>query len=435
MWTERRSAKTNQRGLLDKRTPYERDRTRVIHSPSFRRLQGKTQILGTQEGEFHRTRLTHSLEVSSIGSAILRHLHSSPSKIFPSEYLPNEDLISVICLLHDIGHPPFGHGGETALNYMMRDHGGFEGNAQSLRLLTKTETCYGPFGLDLTRRALLGILKYPIPWTKAKNLDTTNSLIHPNRCINHFLPPKAYYDSEQEEIDWLLSVFKDEEIVLFQSLSVMPTPLSVGKAAYHAFDCSIMDIADDIAYGVHDLEDAIHLNLIHRHHLDTADFHQLLIDADFTPNHHEFLHLLFNPSLDLRKQAIGELVNYLITATQITINDERFDNFLLKYKLELKAPASKLLDYLIASIFQYVINSQSARIFEHGGQTIILKLFEALQSNPRHLLDAYHRELFENAGSEKAATRLICDYIANMTDEQATRIYKQLYGLNQEKIF
>ena len=162
MWTHRRSGQTNQRGSHDHRDPYERDRTRVIHCPAFRRLQRKTQILGTDEGDFHRTRLTHSLEVASIGGSIVRNLMSHQQQNSLTALLPSDDLISTICLLHDIGHPPFGHGGEVALNYKMRDHGGFEGNAQTLRLLTKVENSYGAYGLDLTRRALLGILKYPV---------------------------------------------------------------------------------------------------------------------------------------------------------------------------------------------------------------------------------------------------------------------------------
>ena len=143
MWTHRRSGQTNQRGTMDHRDPYERDRTRVIHSPAFRRLQRKTQILGTDEGDFHRTRLTHSLEVASIGSSIVRNLRLNPTPAVLANLLPQDDLINVICLLHDIGHPPFGHGGEVALNYMMRHHGGFEGNGQTLRLLTKIETQLG----------------------------------------------------------------------------------------------------------------------------------------------------------------------------------------------------------------------------------------------------------------------------------------------------
>ena len=245
MWTHRRSGNSQQR-VNDHRDPYERDFTRVIHAPSFRRLQRKTQILGTDEGDFHRTRLTHSLEVASIGRSIVRSLalKNTPALV---GFLPNEDLMSAICLLHDVGHPPFGHGGETALNYMMRDAGGFEGNAQTLRLLTKLEKSYGNYGLDLTRRSLLGVLKYPVKLSQVKAAESPSST--PPLCINHWLPPKGYYDGEQDVIDWLLAPFSAEDHILFQSLKTKPTNSTHGQAAFHSLDCAIMDIADDIAYG------------------------------------------------------------------------------------------------------------------------------------------------------------------------------------------
>ena len=295
MWTQRRSGQTHQRGTQDHRDPYERDRTRVIHCPAFRRLQRKTQILGTDEGDFHRTRLTHSLEVASIGCSIARHFSLNHQLHELEGLLPSDDLMSVICLLHDIGHPPFGHGGEVALNYMMRGMGGFEGNAQTLRLLTKVEASYGAFGLDLTRRALLGLLKYPVSWSSVVSTHTAPVTESFNRTIriNDWLPPKAYFDCEQPEIDWLLSPLSESDRLLFQSLSILPGATNHGKAAYHTFDCSIMDIADDIAYGVHDLEDAIHLRLINRQHLDTPAFHALLTEAGFVSNPVAFLDSLF----------------------------------------------------------------------------------------------------------------------------------------------
>lgn len=437
MWTHRRSGQTNQRGTLDHRDPYERDRTRVIHSPAFRRLQRKTQILGTDEGDFHRTRLTHSLEVASIGSSIVRNLRLNPTPAILANLLPQDDLINVICLLHDIGHPPFGHGGEVALNFMMRHHGGFEGNGQTLRLLTKIETCYGQFGLDLTRRALLGILKYPVRRSRVAALtipdvpETLNKIIR----INDWLPPKSYFDCEQDEIDWLLSPFSEEDRTLFQTLAADPQEKMHGKAAFHSFDCSIMDAADDIAYGVHDLEDAIHLRLIHRGNLETDAFRQLLNASALTSNINLFMDNLFNPALHLRKQAIGEMVNYFITATELKQTHEGFANDILKYNLVLRAEAQALLDYLIQCIYQYVIDSQEARTFEYGGQTVVLRLFEAISSNPSSLLDNKNRVLFQQGDDETSARRVVCDYIANMTDEYAYRMHERLFGFNTRTIF
>lgn len=437
MWTDRRSGQTNQRGIHDKRDPYERDRTRAIHCPAFRRLQRKTQILGTDEGDFHRTRLTHSLEVASIGRSIVRKLkHTEPAPTV-LETLPSDDLISVICLLHDVGHPPFGHGGEVALNFMMRGHGGFEGNGQTLRLLTKVETSYGQFGLDLTRRVLLGLLKYPVRFSTvvARDLNLETKGLNQSIRINDWLPPKAYFDCEQPEIDWLLSPLTNADRQSLQSLQVVPEAKTHGRARYHSLDCSIMDIADDIAYGVHDLEDAIHLQLITRERLDDVNFRQVLAETPLGKNHEPLLAALFSGELCERKQAIGELVNYLITNSFVMTLDEAFESPLLQYNVNLKPEARLLLDCFMGCIYHHVIDSQEARTFEYGGQTVVLRLFEAFSSNPGSLLDVKSRVLFHEAKDETARQRVICDYIANMTDEYAYRMHERLFGFNTRTIF
>lgn len=429
MWTKRRSTSSHQRGQNDHRSPYERDKTRVIHNPAFRRLQRKTQILGTKEGDFHRTRLTHSLEVASIGVSLVRNLQRSQHNKELLELLPPDDLITVICLLHDIGHPPFGHGGEIALNFAMRDNGGFESNGQTLRLLTKTESSYGPYGLDLTRRSLLGILKYPAKWSSVIREELPLTMGNRPIRVNDWRPPKAYFQSESAEVAWLLDPLPVNDKDLFQSLSVRPSKNSHGHAAYHSFDCSIMNIADDIAYGVHDLEDAIHLKLIDKEQLDTAEFRAILNNTEL-PSKSQLVAQLFNHDLNQRKEAIGELVNYLITSTYLTVANESFQTPLLKYKVVLKQEADLLLQWLVNCVYNFVIDSQAARTFEFGGQTVVLHLFDALSSNPSSLLDNQHRQLYQKANNEADAYRVICDYIANMTDENAYRAYEKLFGLN-----
>src|SRR5690349_19504942 len=125
----------------DTRTPYQRDLGRIVHSASFRRLQTKTQVMGTGEGDFHRTRLTHSLEVGQIGRGIVWNLQANAEEAH-KRFLPSSELIEAICYAHDLGHPPFGHGGERALHQQMRFYGGFEGNAQTIRILTRLEKYY-----------------------------------------------------------------------------------------------------------------------------------------------------------------------------------------------------------------------------------------------------------------------------------------------------
>lgn len=150
----------------DTRDEYEHDRSRVIHSAGFRRLQGKTQVLGISEGDFHRTRLTHSMEVAQIGRGIVQDLKSR-YRTEVTKVLPPENLIETQCLIHDFGHPPFGHAGERELNECMLEWGGFEGNGQTLRLVARLEPHTPQKGLNLTRRTLLGVLKYPVAYSKA----------------------------------------------------------------------------------------------------------------------------------------------------------------------------------------------------------------------------------------------------------------------------
>ena len=151
------------------RDAFSRDRARVIHSAGFRRLQGKTQVMGVGEGDFHRTRLTHSIECAQIGYGLIQNLlaRGLDGDVDPGikDWLPPRDLLEAACLSHDLGHPPFGHGGERALHAKMRDHGGFEGNGQTLRILTRLEKHHQRGrGINPTRRLVLAVLKYPVPY-------------------------------------------------------------------------------------------------------------------------------------------------------------------------------------------------------------------------------------------------------------------------------
>jgi len=412
IWQNRRSHCEERRSLADHRTPYERDRTRLIHSSAFRRLQRKTQILGTREGDFHRTRLTHSLEVDSIARSIVRNLRYQfeASKPHWLAYLPEEDLIAAIALSHDIGHPPFGHGGEAALHDCMKDYGGFESNGQTLRLLTKLETSHAPFGLDLTRRTLLGILKYPAPYSSF-SLQSLSKL-----------PPKCYLDDEQSEVDWIFEALTPEDKILFGSKQD-------NKTLYHSFDCSIMNIADDIAYGVHDMEDAIHLGLISRdrwedweENLKTEKLETLWQQAEL-PEFHTFLKEIFHQDTAMRKKAISSLVNMFITSISIHEADNHFSEPLLRYNAQLPAATLAILEYCKIFVFDTVINSLDARTVEHSGQVVITHLFDAFSKSPEKLLSDDFRQRYQQIGM-----RAVCDYIASMTDGTAYDRYRRLFG-------
>jgi dGTPase len=231
----------------DARDPFRRDLARLIHCPAFRRLQGKMQLFPNTENDFFRNRLTHSLEVSQIATGISGNLNSRQFKDDPI----NEHLVSFAALAHDIGHPPFGHSGELVLDGLMSDHGGFEGNAQTLRILCrieKKETLEFPYksafaepfsdtnedirlGLNLTMRSLASVFKYDrqIPVTK-EEAETKD----------YKRPVKGYYASESNIVSRIKAKVDPEG----------------GTATFKTIECSIMDLADDIAYSTYDLEDA-----------------------------------------------------------------------------------------------------------------------------------------------------------------------------------
>ena len=163
-WQERKQGASTR-----EREDYARDRARIIHSAFFRRLQGKTQVLGLGESDFYRTRLTHSLEVAQIAGGIVEDLQEKYQHTDYAKFIPSQNLIETIGLAHDIGHAPFGHGGEVALNYVMRDDGGFEGNAQTMRICTQLGEYSEEDGLNLTRRTLLGLIKYPATYSQVVN--------------------------------------------------------------------------------------------------------------------------------------------------------------------------------------------------------------------------------------------------------------------------
>lgn len=441
--TQRRSNESSPRSG-DPRDPYERDRARIIHSAAFRRLQAKTQVLGISEGDFHRTRLTHTMEVAQIARGIvLTHRDK-----FKGQVLPSLPVIEAIAFCHDLGHSPFGHSGEIALNYAMRRHGGFEGNGHSLRLATDLEAYHPELGLDLTRRTLLGILKYPVPYSRvrrAEDLGEASSSESLNRSL--WKPPKCYLDTETDVVDWIFEPLSTSDRSRFQALKVEPTDQKHGESQHKALDTSIMEIADDIAYGVHDFEDGIALGLIGR-----EDWNSLAESYDAEWGQGKGLDAfealgdnLFGTGSeagDRRKRAIGGIVNALVTSTRMTEEDD-FESALLRWNAELDEKAQQFLKALDDLKFDRVVKLQSAQALEYRGRYMILRIFEALQSDPKRLLRESDRRAFDTAGDPDASgdaltveqMRIICDYVAGMTDQYATRVYEQLFVPRQGTIF
>jgi dGTPase len=327
-WSERQSGWKQQ--PEDARTIFDVDYARVVHSGSFRRLQGKTQILNLGDSDFYRTRLTHSLEVAQIAGSVARQLERQYQSHPAHPFLPPLSLIQAAGFSHDLGHPPFGHGGEVALNYCMREHGGFEGNGHTLRLLSKLENFSEKNGSDLARRTLLAVLKYPVPFSAAADpsivprLDDTATSI---RTLDHDTckPPKCYFDSESDVVDWILGALTPNDREVFQSFEKQEGKHN--KPRHKSFDCSIMDLSDDIAYSVHDLEDAIALGLIgekaFRAFIKEEDCALFLSNlkqkyaSEFGNDLYDrFVLQLFGSSKD-RKHFISRLVHHFVTNVEM----------------------------------------------------------------------------------------------------------------------
>lgn len=408
----------------DSRTDFEVDYARVIHSSSFRRLQGKTQILALGDDDFYRTRLTHSLEVGQVAGGIvqkLRHEHADGLQ----DLIAAEALFPALGLAHDLGHPPFGHGGEQALDACMAKAGGFEGNAQTLRILTRLE-CFSPdHGADMTRRMLLGVLKYPVRRFDAKRPISGR--------VSHAV--KAFYDDDQDVFNWVVEPFSAEDQRAF--VQITERPPGHARSLHKSFDCSLMDVADDIAYGVHDLEDAIALGLVVRDRfaaaIDETVCAGLLKALAERPlegggTYNGLLGALFGDE-GPRKRAIGRLVHHFIRSCSVATIDG-FEHPLLAKRVVLEPEARLLLDALQAVIVDEVIDAARVQQLEYKGRRMVALVFDALTSDPRRLLprEAYVR--FECSGP-----RAISDYVASMTDGSLLKTYERLFSPRMGSVF
>lgn len=425
----------------DVRTEYDRDLARLIHSAAFRRLQAKTQVLGLGESDFYRTRLTHSMEVAQIGTGILSFLNIEKNE--NQVDFPNNSLMMAICLAHDIGHPPFGHGGESALNFCMKDYGGFEGNAQTLRILSKLENYTENNGLNPTRRMMLGILKYPVRYsdvvTQSVYEDGINKKGFPRWQFNHkkMKPPKCFYDEEKSVVDFIIKEFKDED-----KASIFECTSKEGehkKPNFKSFDTSIMELADDISYTLHDLEDAVSLGLINKDdwndHFSSDEKNKIIecIGNENYTNHDIFYKDLFGVSYR-RKQCIGMLVNFMITNT-IFLEKNNFSQPIMQFNVTLKEDVKTLRNKIQKLVEEKVIFNENVQQLEFKGQKMVVELFDVFDSDPKRLLPEKYKEKWSNANGEQQKKRVICDYISGMTDEYATKLYEKIFHPKKGSIF
>ncbi len=349
---------------IDIRNPFERDRARVIHSNSFRKLKYKTQVFIESESDYYRTRLTHSLEVAQISRSICRLLNL------------NEDLGETVALAHDLGHPPFGHSGEDSLNELMENFGGFDHNDQTLRVLTSLEKRHPYFdGLNLTWESLEGIVKH-------------------NGIINTKLP---YH---------LTNYMKIHDL----KLTLQPY-----------LESQIASISDDIAYNNHDIEDAVRANLINLDQLLEVPFFKNIIielqDQYKNISDKQLLYQVLRNSMssminDIYETTSSNLENNFETLTEIKNNNE----FIVSYSKKMKNDCEIVKEFLN----KYVYNHEKLLDKRNYSRNIVHKLFLYFKKNNNKLPSDWITQNIE-------IERLICDYISGMTDRFANRLYKDIY--------
>ncbi|SDG91387.1 dGTPase [Vibrio xiamenensis] len=414
----------------DHRSPYHRDRARILHSAAFRRLQSKTQVHGAADSDFHRTRLTHSLEAAQLGTGIVAQIKKKQPEF--RTLLPSDSLIDSLCLAHDIGHPPYGHGGEIALNYMMREHGGFEGNAQTFRIVTQLEPYTEHYGMNLTRRTLLGLIKYPALLSRARAKTLPQALLHQRHLNAHeWMPAKGLYDVDNALFEWVLEPLSSQDKARLSEFRHNDNPqTSHNLTRFKSLDCSIMELADDVAYGVHDLEDAIVMGLISRNQWQEHVATKLVdIGAPWFEQHITSISdMLFSGKHHQRKDAIGGIVNALLTSIHVKPVDAPFDSDLLAFNAYLEPHMADALEVFKQFVSQQVIQIPEIQIVEYRGQQIIMDLFDALSPNAERLLPEQTRGEWLACDTDGARIRVISDYISAMTDVHAQRLHQRLFS-------
>tara|TARA_B100002051_G_C16732661_1_gene639244 strand:+ start:1097 stop:2242 length:1146 start_codon:yes stop_codon:yes gene_type:complete len=348
------------------RSPYQRDRDRIIHSSSFRRLKHKTQVFVNTEGDHYRTRLTHSMEVSQIARSLARSLGL------------NEDLCETLSLAHDLGHTPFGHAGEEVLSEFMLNHGGFNHNIQTLRIVTYLEKKYYKFnGLNLTIETLDGLIKHNGP---VKNINIYKKILKED--------------------------FFNKKIIF---------------KTFPSMEAQIASISDDIAYNNHDLEDGLRAGLFSIKKLTSIPFISDLIKKHMKNLKYFRREIIIN-------QIVRNLINLMVRDVVNTtlknlkrINPQsvneiyKQDRLTVDFSKKMKEIDHQIKDFLKINMY----NHKKVIINTNKGKKIIGDLFRYLSSNPKKYIN---RSFFKNENEK----RVIADFIAGMTDRYAINLHKKI---------
>ena len=389
------------------RTPFMRDRARIVHAASLRRLGAKTQILGAGSGDFVRTRLTHTLEVAQIGRELGAALGCDP------------DVVDAACLAHDLGHPPFGHNGERALDEIAKDIGGFEGNAQTFRVLTRLEpksvdpTTGASVGLNLTRASLDAAIKYP--WRESAAPDRPDGT--PSRKF-------GVYEDDRPIFDWVRNAL----------------PSGGTRDRAQSFEAQVMDMADDISYSVHDVEDSV----VHRQlslgilrdagqARDVFDHarawygrgEQDELAAALTrlqaepnwPDEYDGSHGALARLKDFTSQLIGRFCSAAIDATVAAHGAGPHT----RHSADLVVPADTLSEILLLKgiAVHFLMAPREESQTYRRQRSRIEELVHAIAERGDEALDSHFVPAWRDAADDAARMRVAIDQVASLTDKSA----------------
>ena len=348
------------------RSEFQRDRDRIIHSTAFRRLEYKTQVFLNHEGDLFRTRLTHSIEVAQIGRTLARSLRL------------NEDLVEATALAHDLGHTPFGHVGQDVLNECMKDHGGFEHNLQSLRVVDHLEEHYGAFdGLNLTFETREGILKH-CSLTNARQLGELG---------------QRFIDKKQPSLE-----------------------------------AQLANLADEIAYNNHDIDDGLRSGLLTMKQMEEVELfarlhRQVVQQYPGLPGRRELYETIRLMITAMTADLVDESCRLLKEAAPQSIEDVRNGPPLIRFSSKMREETTALKRFLYANLYRhYKVNRMRVK-----ASRIVRELFDAFMTDPVLLPFDYQVA----SGDTMKQARKIADYIAGMTDRYAIREHKRIYSLDE----
>ena len=367
------------------RTVFQRDRDRIVHSTAFRRLKHKTQVFVYHEGDHFRTRLTHSLEVAQVARALARTLAL------------DEDLAEALALAHDLGHTPFGHAGESALDRCMRRHGGFDHNAQSLRIVTRLERKYALFdGLNLTWETLEGLVKHNGP----------------------------LIDREGRPMDAFSETGLPEAILDFAGAADLKLD------SFASAEAQVAALSDDIAYNAHDIDDGLRAGLF-----DIIDLGDVPLAGDALGEVLKLYPDLERPRLihETVRRLISRMVSDVLSETRNRLDHHRpatpddirqLGRPIVSFSDQMTSASKTLKDFLFERMYRHErVLDVMAR-----AQRIVTDLFDAFQADPDTLPPEW-RQGHEDLSETKQARR-VCDFIAGMTDRYAMEQHKRMFDVD-----